>query len=116
MPWPTDARRPAGSGPLAAGGGSSSSARRARRRVASTLASPVTVSTRAMITSDSPALTCGTGTGPTLVTPEERSASLNFRVSPDFRREFKVYAAAHDLKLSELLQRSFETYRQAQGG
>jgi len=47
---------------------------------------------------------------------EERSAPLNFRVPPDFRREFKVYAAAHDLKLSELLQRSFETYRQAQEG
>jgi hypothetical protein len=36
---------------------------------------------------------------------------LNFRVSAGFRREFKTYAAQHDLKLNELLRRSFEAYR-----
>ena len=36
---------------------------------------------------------------------------LNFRVPDSFRREFKVYAAQHDLKLNELLRRSFEAYR-----
>jgi hypothetical protein len=36
---------------------------------------------------------------------------LNFRVSADFRREFKTYAAAHDLKLKELLVCSFEAYK-----
>jgi hypothetical protein len=46
---------------------------------------------------------------------EEGGAPLNFRVAPDFRREFKTYAAAHDLKLNELLRRSFAAYRQAQG-
>ena len=36
---------------------------------------------------------------------------LNFRVSADFRRDFKTYATAHDLKLNELLVCSFEAYR-----
>jgi hypothetical protein len=40
---------------------------------------------------------------------------LNFRVSATFRREFKTYAAAHDLKLNELLVKCFESYRQRQG-
>jgi hypothetical protein len=39
---------------------------------------------------------------------------LNFRVRAEFRREFKAYAAAHDLKLNELLRRSFEAYRKQQ--
>lgn len=42
-------------------------------------------------------------------------APLNFRVHPGFRREFKTYAASHDLKLNELLRRSFLAYRNAQG-
>lgn len=42
-------------------------------------------------------------------------APLNFRVPAGFRREFKTYAARHDLKLNELLRRSFEAYRRAQG-
>jgi hypothetical protein len=40
---------------------------------------------------------------------------LNFRVSASFRREFKTYAARHDMKLNELLRRSFEAFRKAQG-
>lgn len=40
---------------------------------------------------------------------------LNFRVPDSFRREFKVYAAQHGLKLNELLRRSFDAYRRAQG-
>ena len=40
---------------------------------------------------------------------------LNFRISADFRRSFKTYAARHDLKLNELLVRSFDTYRAQQG-
>jgi hypothetical protein len=36
---------------------------------------------------------------------------------PDtFRREFKVYAASHGLKLNELLRLSFEAYRHQRGG
>ena len=48
--------------------------------------------------------------------PEETGlAPLNFRVSADFRREFKTYAAAHDLKLNKLLALSFQAYRQQRG-
>jgi hypothetical protein len=43
-------------------------------------------------------------------------APLNFRVSAEFRREFKTYAAAHDLKLNKLLALSFQAYRQQRGG
>lgn len=39
---------------------------------------------------------------------------LNFKVPARFRREFKTYAASHGMKLNELLQRSFEAYRQQQ--
>ncbi|MGG5812375.1 hypothetical protein [Falsiroseomonas sp. CW058] len=39
---------------------------------------------------------------------------LNFKVPARFRREFKTYAAAHGMKLNELLQRSFEAYRKQQ--
>lgn len=54
--------------------------------------------------------------------PSEQSAAgegsgmpLNFRVPDAFRREFKVYAAKHGLKLNELLRRSFEAYRHQHG-
>jgi hypothetical protein len=40
---------------------------------------------------------------------------LNFRVSPAFRTAFKTYAAAHDLKLKDLLMLSFEAYRKQRG-
>jgi hypothetical protein len=43
---------------------------------------------------------------------EANLAPLNFRISASFRREFKTYAATHDLKLNELLRLSFEAYRQ----
>jgi hypothetical protein len=45
---------------------------------------------------------------------EANLAPLNFRISASFKREFKTYAAAHDLKLNELLRRSFEAYRKQQ--
>jgi hypothetical protein len=40
---------------------------------------------------------------------------LNFRVSATFLREFKTYAASHDLKLNELLVKCFESYRKQRG-
>jgi hypothetical protein len=45
---------------------------------------------------------------------EEAGGELNFRVSAKFRREFKIYAAAHDLKLNKLLILSFHNYRKQQ--
>ena len=40
---------------------------------------------------------------------------LNFRVSAEFRRAFKTYAASHDMKLNQLLKISFDAYRRQQG-
>jgi hypothetical protein len=45
---------------------------------------------------------------------EANLAPLNFRIPASFRREFKTYAATHDLKLNELLRRCFEAYRKQQ--
>ena len=56
--------------------------------------------------------------GPTAVAAEPAGGSLaplNFRVPASFRREFKTYAARHDLKLNELLRHSFEAYRRQNG-
>ncbi len=58
-------------------------------------------------------------------TPEPRAAGagqgdsggqpLNFRVPETFRREFKTYAAQHDMKLNELLRLSFAALRRQNG-
>jgi hypothetical protein len=37
---------------------------------------------------------------------------LNFKVPAEFRREFKTYAAQHDLSLSKLLQESFRVLKE----
>lgn len=62
---------------------------------------------------DMPSRASSPGRRPVAAKPEEESglAPLNFRVRASFRREFKTYAAQHDLKLNELLRLSFETYR-----
>ncbi len=49
------------------------------------------------------------------VIPEETGLPLNFRVSTEFRRQFKTYAASHDLKLNKLLMLSFQAYRTQHG-
>jgi hypothetical protein len=36
-----------------------------------------------------------------------KTAPLNFKVSADFRREFKTYAAQHNKKLNQLLYEAF---------
>ena len=36
-----------------------------------------------------------------------KTAPLNFKVSDDFRREFKTYAAQHNKKLNQLLYEAF---------
>jgi hypothetical protein len=36
---------------------------------------------------------------------------LNFKVSADFKREFKTFAAQRDISMLELLIRSFEEYK-----
>ena len=36
-----------------------------------------------------------------------KATPLNFKVSADFRREFKTYAAQHNKKLNQLLYEAF---------
>lgn len=36
-----------------------------------------------------------------------KDAPLNFKVSAEFRREFKTYAAQHNMKLNQLLYEAF---------
>ena len=36
---------------------------------------------------------------------------MNFKVSPEFAKDFKVYAAMHGLKLVDLLKLGFEAYK-----
>ena len=46
----------------------------------------------------------------------EEIVPLNFRIPVSLRREFKTYAARHDMKLNELFRVAFEAYRAQQGG
>jgi len=46
---------------------------------------------------------------------EVNNVPLNFRVTADLRRRFRMFAAAHDLKLNELLRRAFDEYEQRHG-
>ena len=38
----------------------------------------------------------------------EYTASLNFKVSPEFKKEFKGFAVAQDISMVELLKEGFE--------
>ena len=40
------------------------------------------------------------------------SSPLNFKVPEEFRREFKTYAAQHNMKLNELLFHAFSTLKE----
>ena len=46
---------------------------------------------------------------------EAAPAPLNFKVPPDFRRDFKIYAAQHSMKLNELLYEAFRAYTEKNG-
>ena len=37
--------------------------------------------------------------------------TLNFKVTPDFKKEFKVYAASHGISMVELLKEGFALSR-----
>lgn len=47
---------------------------------------------------------------------EANNVPLNFRVSADLRRRFRMFAAAHDLKLNELLRLAFDEYERNHAG
>lgn len=49
------------------------------------------------------------------VKPEDKGIAAQLPCPGVFRREFKTYAARHDLKLNELLRLSFEIYRRQNG-
>jgi hypothetical protein len=45
--------------------------------------------------------------------PESASlADLNFKVSPEFRREFKMWASANDMSQKAVLEQAFEFLKQ----
>jgi len=71
-------------------------------------AAPATAAPLAVVEAKSPA--------PVAAEPAEKDLSpLNFKVPAAFKRQFKTYAAAHDMSLIALLKRSFEAYRKQQG-
>ncbi|USE35632.1 hypothetical protein [Endozoicomonas sp. SCSIO W0465] len=43
--------------------------------------------------------------------PKDDWVGLSFRVSPEFSREFKVYAAKNDYKLVDLLKEGFKALK-----
>ena len=46
---------------------------------------------------------------------EEALKPLNFRVPPQFHREYKLYAVQNDMNMVELLRKSFELFKRSQG-
>ena len=40
---------------------------------------------------------------------------LNFKVAPEFHREFKAYAASHGISMLELLREGFEVVKERRG-
>ncbi len=55
------------------------------------------------------------GSAPPKEAPREEIVPLNFRIPASLRREFKTYAAQHDMKLNELFRAAFDAYRAQQG-
>ncbi len=48
--------------------------------------------------------------------PEPESYKpLNFKVAPDFHRDFKLYAAQHGLSMVDVLQKGFELVKANRG-
>ena len=45
---------------------------------------------------------------------QTKASPLNFKVSAEFRREFKTYAAQHNKKLNQLLYEAFAALKASQ--
>jgi hypothetical protein len=43
---------------------------------------------------------------------EEEVAHLNFKVSPEFKKEFKLFALQHDLSMKQVLEKAFLEYKE----
>lgn len=46
-----------------------------------------------------------------VLTGNEKDASLNFKVSPKFKKEFKGFAVAQGISMTDLLKEGFELAR-----
>jgi len=82
-----------------------------RKPTAALSAGLVAVKGTAMPAPDMPGRAQPAPAPPPDTTAQGSGMPLNFRVPDSFRREFKVYAAQHGLKLNELLRLSFEAFR-----
>ncbi len=49
------------------------------------------------------------------LTRSDELVALNFKVSPDFRREFRTYASERDISMVELLKDAYSEYREKHG-
>ncbi len=45
--------------------------------------------------------------------PDDDLKPLNFKVSADFKRDFKTYATVNDISMVQLLQDCFEYYKRS---
>lgn len=48
-------------------------------------------------------------------TPPLETETLNFKVKDEFKREYKVYAASHGMSMIDLLQKSYQLYKDRHG-
>lgn len=44
--------------------------------------------------------------------PSDTFVSLNFKVDPSFRKEFRSYASSLDIPMKDLLERCFKQYKE----
>ena len=56
------------------------------------------------------------GEAPSVSAEVAKDSPLNFKVSAEFRREFKTYAAQHNKKLNQLLYESFAALKTKDAG
>jgi hypothetical protein len=47
--------------------------------------------------------------------PPLETETLNFKVESEFKREYKVYAAGRGMTMIELLQQSYQLYKERHG-
>jgi hypothetical protein len=45
--------------------------------------------------------------------PDQELKPLNFKVSAEFKHDFKLYALEHDMSMVELLAKCFESYKRS---
>lgn len=48
-------------------------------------------------------------------TPPLDTETLNFKVTAEFKREYKVYAASRGMTMIELLEQSYQIYKERHG-